>query len=259
MRRAIVIFLLLTATLAAANLKLYMADGGFQLVREYTIQEDRVRYYSVERSDWEEIPVALVDLKKTETEAQARKEVLEKQTKEVLEEETAVKQERQEIRKIPMDPGVYMLEPDEKGNDKLRIFKLGDWAMRNPKTRTLLKLVTPVPTSAISYMELPGEHSLNVMPDDHPEIYIQLSLEDSFGIVKLTPGKGIRQVERVTVEAVSKEVSEEREIVKVFSKQLTESGLFKIWPQQPLAKGEYAVIEYTEGKLDTRLWDFRIE
>ena len=87
MRRAIVIFLLLTATLAAANLKLYMADGGFQLVREYTIQEDRVRYYSVERSDWEEIPVALVDLKKTATEAQARKEVLEKQTKEVLEED----------------------------------------------------------------------------------------------------------------------------------------------------------------------------
>ncbi len=254
MRRAIAIFLLLGTSLLAANLKLYMADGSFQLVREYMVQEDRVRYYSVERSDWEEVPVSLVDLKKTDTEATARKEVLEKQTKEVLEEETAMKQERSEIRSIPMDPGAYMLE-----GGKLRVFKLGDWVMRNPKTRAVLKLVTPVPTATISYMELPGEHSLNTLPDDHPEIYLQLSLEDSFGIVKLTPGKGVRQVERVTVEAVTKEVSEEREIVKVFTKQLTESGLHKIWPQQPLPKGEYAVLEYTEGKLDTRLWDFRIE
>ncbi len=254
MRRAIAILLLLTASLAAANLKLYMADGTFQIVREYMVTEDRVRYYSVERSDWEEVPVTLVDLKKTDAEAQSRKEALEKQTKEVLEEETAMKQERSEIRSIPMDPGVYMLE-----NGKLRIFKLADWAMRNPKTKALLKLVTPVPTSSISYMELPGESSPNVLPSGTPEIYLQLSLEDSFGIVKLTPGKGIRQVERVTVEAVTKEVSEERETIKVFSKQLAESGLYKIWPQMPLAKGEYAVIEYTEGKLDTRLWDFRIE
>ena len=148
----------LTATLAAANLKLYMADGGFQIVREYMVTEDRVRYYSVERSDWEEVPVSLVDLKKTEAEAQTRKEALEKQTKEVLEEEAAMKQERSEIRSIPMDPGAYMLE-----NGKLRIFKLADWAMRNPKTKTLLKLVTPVPTASISYMEIPGETSPNIL------------------------------------------------------------------------------------------------
>ena len=36
--------------------KLVLTDGTFQIVREYSVKDDRVRYWSVERSDWEEIP-----------------------------------------------------------------------------------------------------------------------------------------------------------------------------------------------------------
>jgi hypothetical protein len=55
--------------------KLVLKDGSFQIVREYQQQGDRVRYYSVERSDWEEIPAALVDwdaTKKSEADDVAR-------------------------------------------------------------------------------------------------------------------------------------------------------------------------------------------
>ncbi len=38
-----------------------MKDGNFQLVREYKIDGDRVRYYSLDSSQWEEMPAALVD------------------------------------------------------------------------------------------------------------------------------------------------------------------------------------------------------
>src|SRR5258708_18854381 len=41
--------------------KLILKDGTFQLAREYSLEGDRVRYWSVERSQWEEIPAALVD------------------------------------------------------------------------------------------------------------------------------------------------------------------------------------------------------
>src|SRR6266481_807143 len=41
--------------------KLVLADGTIQIAREYSVQGDRVRYWSVERSDWEEIPTTLVN------------------------------------------------------------------------------------------------------------------------------------------------------------------------------------------------------
>ena len=44
--------------------RLYLKDGEYQLVREYQIQKDRVRYYSTERSQWEEIPLGTCSVKK---------------------------------------------------------------------------------------------------------------------------------------------------------------------------------------------------
>ena len=41
--------------------KLVLKDGSFQLIREYRREGDRVRYYSAERGEWEEIPAAMVD------------------------------------------------------------------------------------------------------------------------------------------------------------------------------------------------------
>src|ERR1700704_4311767 len=43
------------------GLKLMLADGTYQLVREYQRNGDHVRYYSMERGAWEELPTAMVD------------------------------------------------------------------------------------------------------------------------------------------------------------------------------------------------------
>ncbi|MES1260896.1 MAG: hypothetical protein ABUS49_04100 [Acidobacteriota bacterium] len=254
MRKLFLTALCCAATLCAANFRLYLKDGTFQLVREYKVEGDHLKFYSVERADWEEIPADLADLKRTDAEAAAKKETLDHKAQEVADEEQAAKEERAEIRKIPRDAGVYMLE-----NDRLRIFKLADAGVRNNKGRTLLKYVTPIPIVAgKSTLEMQGEHSENIVRENRPEFFLQLSLEDSFAIVKVTPQKGVRVVERITVAPVVNEVLEERDTVQTFTKQLTDSGLYKIWPQEPLEKGEYAVVEYNEGKIDARIWDFSI-
>src|SRR5215467_8946806 len=45
--------------------KLMLKDGSFQLIREYQIEGDRVRYYSLDSLQWEEMPADLVDWDKT--------------------------------------------------------------------------------------------------------------------------------------------------------------------------------------------------
>ena len=255
MRKLLFVATLFALSLTAANYKLYLKDGDFQLVREYQVDGDRVRYYSVERSDWQEMPVSLIDLKRTEAEAGERKTVLDKQAKDADDEEVAAREIRAETRKIPQDPGVYRLE-----NNELRIFNLVDAVVHNEKGLNALKKLAPIPVFAgKATLEIPAEHSSNVIKESRPEFYIQLSEFQVFGIVKLTPQKGVRVVEKLSFVAFSKELQEERTSVEIFQKQLSDNGLYKIWPQESLAAGEYAVIEYTEGKLNHRVYDFRIE
>ena len=256
MRRLLFLLPLLVLSLFAANSKLYLKDGSFHIIREYSVEGDRIRYYSIERSDWEEIPTDLVDLKRTSAEAEARKEVQEKQAKAADDESLAAKEQRDEIRKIPQDPGLYRLE-----NNQLRIFKEADWKVHNAKGRQALKILTPVGPmlNGKSTMEIAGEHASGVVADTRPEFFLQLAQIESFAIVKVTPQKEVRVVERLTTLPADAGTTEERDAVEIFSKQLTEGGLYKIWPQETMPPGEYAVIEYIEGKLNQRIWDFRIQ
>jgi hypothetical protein len=256
MRRIVVAFLTLAISLMAANLKLYLKDGDYQVVREYKVEGDIIRYYSVDRSDWEEMPVALVDLKRTEAESSAKKEKIDKQAKALGEEDEAKRELRKEILKIPTDPGVYRVVSDE-----LQVFKQADTVVHNNKGRSILKAISPVPlVPGKATIEISGEHASMVLRDEsRPEFFMQLSLQDTLSMVKLTAKDGVRIVERLRVEPVVNIVTEERDQIDVFTKQLTESGLYKIWPQDGLEKGEYALIEYEEGKANPRVWDFRIE
>jgi len=62
---------LAVAALGASG-RLYLKDGDYQIVREYQVLADRVRYFSTERGDWEEIPLELVDLERTKKDAVER-------------------------------------------------------------------------------------------------------------------------------------------------------------------------------------------
>jgi len=253
--RKLLLFLLLALPLAAANLKLYLKDGGFQIVREYQVEGDRVKFYSIERSDWEEMPVSLVDLKRTGAEAGERKAVADEEARQVADEQELLKQNRAEIRKIPTDPGLYRLE-----NNGLRIFNEIESTVHNDKGRQALKILSPLPmVTGKSTLEVQGEHSANIVTEDRPEFFLQLATAEDFAIFKLTPQKGIRLVEKISIVPVTKEIIEDPVKVQIFQKELSDSGLFKIWPQEPLEKGEYAVVEYTPQKMNQKVWDFRIE
>lgn len=256
-RKVLFLFIAAAAVLCAANFRLYMKDGAYEVVKEYKLAGDRVSFYSVDRSEWEEVPAALVDVKRTEAEAASRKETIDKAAKEISDEDAAARELQKEILQIPQDAGVYSLE-----NGTLRIFRLADAYVHNAKGRNLLSAMSPIPMiPGKATLEIAETHSMAIVKDPRPTFYFQQGINGAqFGIVKLTPKGGtVRVVEQITIMPVVKESAEERQSVEVFTKQLTDGGLFKVWPQEPLAKGEYAFVEYTEGKINARVWDFRIE
>ncbi|MBV9508338.1 MAG: hypothetical protein JO323_25385 [Acidobacteriia bacterium] len=255
MRRAIGALLLLVFTAWAANLKLYLKDGGYHLVREYQVQSDRVRFYSVERSQWEEMPLELVDLKKTQAEESTRKEELEKEAKVLSEEDKAERAIQQEVLRIPENPGVYWLEGKE-----AKVIKAAESSVHTNKGRSVLRALAPLPlVSGKATVEIPETHSLNIFTNPEQEFYIQLSDPERFGILRVKPKAGVRIVENLTIMPVTKEVVEEPEMVEIFQQQLTNDGLYKIWPKMPLTPGEYAVVEYTASKLNMQVWDFAVK
>jgi hypothetical protein len=255
MRRALIALFVATLAAFAANIKLYLKDGGFHLVREYKVETDRVRYYSVERSQWEEIPLDLVDLKRTESETADRQAQLAEEAKVVVEEEKAVREVRAEVAKIPQDPGVYYVE-----DNNVKPIKVAESKVHTNKRREVLKVLSPLPmVTGKATLELDGLHSQNLLANPEQEFYIQLSAEENFGIVKLTPDHGIRIVEKITVVPVTKEVIEEPIEVQVFRKQMTQDGLYKLWPMKPMEPGEYAVVQFTAGKTNMQVWDFAIK
>jgi hypothetical protein len=254
MRKYLLALAILACTAWAANLKLYMKDGSYHIVREYQVQPDRVHFYSVERSDWEDVPLDLVDLKRTQSEAAEREARLEEDTKVMAQEEQAERELAKEKSHIPQDPGVYWLLGNE-----VQVMKLAESSIHTNKGRAILKKLTPVPMiTGKATLEIQGANSLNVFTNPEQEFYIQLAEPERFGIAKLTAKGAVRIVENVTTLPVVDEVVEEPTMVDILKKEV-DGGLYKIWPKEKLEPGEYAVVEYTESKLNIQVWDFAIK
>jgi hypothetical protein len=247
------IVLLFACGLFAATSKLYLKDGTYQLVREYQVSGDRVKYYSVERSDWEEIPLDLVDLKRTEAEIKQHVEALEKDASEMAAEDKVEREQADELARVPQETGVYLVQG---GKLDLKLIPQAESKVVTNKKRSVLKVLSPIPMVAgKATVEIDGASSKNVISNERPEFYIRLAQEERFGIFKLKPGKGVRVVQTWSVVPVANETVEDQQEVPVFRRELAD-GLYKIWPEKPLEPGEYAVVEYTEGKRNIQVWDF---
>ena len=245
--------LMAAVCLLGATIRLYLKDGTYQLVREYQVEGDRIRFYSTDRNEWEEMPSDLIDLKKTQAEVQAREEETRANTAANAAEEKAEAEARREVEQIPKENGVYLIE-----NEKLTPIKVAESKIVTDKKRTVLRVMSPLPlVPGKATVELDGPHASTGTANREPGFYIRLSEDERFGIIKMADHKGNRVVEKLTIIPVTKESVEEPTFVDTFRKQEAD-GLFKIWPEKPMEPGEYAVVEYTEGKVNIQVWDFFI-
>jgi hypothetical protein len=249
--RIVIGLLLATLSASSATIKLYLKDGSYQLVREYRTEGDRIKYYSTERGEWEEIPLDLVDLPKTQSEVKSHEDAIREETATQAAEEKAERDAKKEVERVPVEQGVYLVE-----GESLKPIKAAEAKVVNNTRRSVLKVMSPLPiVTGKQWLEVDGLHSSNITTNPRPEFYIRLAQDERFGMVRMGEHKGNRVIEKLTIIPVTKEVVEEPDLVETFRRQVAD-GLFKIWPEKDLTPGEYAVVEYTDGKVNIQTWDF---
>ncbi len=168
-----------------ANHRLILKDGTYQVVREYEVVGDRVRYLSQERGDWEEMPANLVDWDATRkwerdhaTPQPDDASPAMKEAEEIDKEEAALRDDQKarmpEVAKgleLPDQDGVFVLDTFQ-GTPELVELVPSALSM-NQKNKHGLSTLNPLAGQKAS-IELDGAHAKVHLHVNDPAIYLSL-------------------------------------------------------------------------------------
>ena len=93
--------------------RLILKDGTYQSVTKYEIHGERVRYFSAERGEWEEVPNSLIDWDATEKFEQGRLQGAPAPEAVELDKELEAERKAEQARSPQVAPGLRL--PDEGG------------------------------------------------------------------------------------------------------------------------------------------------
>ena len=279
---SIVVVLLLSypAVHAQSTKRLILKDGSYQIATKWELKDDRVRFYSAERSDWEEIPETLVDWDATnqyERDRAAGKDTpeaiaLDKELQEAKEEEESKSPHVAPGLRLPPEGGVYALDTYLTSPELLPLDQTSGEVNKHTTHNILRGVINPVGGSRHT-IELPGPSSKVQVHASLPSVYINVDssaettedektkgLElpwDRFRIVRAQV-KGDKRIVGTLKTAVYGKSSQEQEMVPATAEQIGE-GWVKLTPKAPLEAGEYAVVEML-GKqgMNSYVWDFGV-
>ncbi|MGA8728439.1 MAG: hypothetical protein WB608_06785 [Terracidiphilus sp.] len=166
------------------NHRLILKDGTYQMVRDYQIVGDRVRYLSQERGDWEELPADLIDwdaTRKWENDHAAQPDDASPAMKEAeeLDKEEATEREQQKARmpevakglELPNQDGVFVLDTFQ-GTPELVELLPAELDLRG-KSRHGIAVLNPL-AGEKAEIDLEGEHAKVHLHVNDPSIYLSL-------------------------------------------------------------------------------------
>jgi len=244
-----------------ASQKLYLKDGTYQLVSTYEVHGDRVRYYSLERGDWEEIPQSLVDWEATK---RAQKEEEATQKKELEEGREIVEQrfEKPPENGFEIAPGVHL--PQDEGvfaYDGTRVIRLIQSTPEVVTDKRRAAFAMAVPGHLLKgqvILELPGPRAAVRLQQAQPTFYVQLpgGVGTKLDLIPVKVVKESRVVERV--EASRAGIGKPSDAPAAVELQRTQlaPGLYCLKLLHPLDPGEYALGDMAQQGSNLVLWPF---
>jgi len=261
--------------------KLVLKDGTFQLVRSYEKNGDRVRYFSLERGSWEEIPASLVDW-----DATAKAEKATTAADDALAAKIHKQEEAQNIQttldvdaSLQVGGGVF-LPPGEgmfavEGKSVIPIPQVGS-AVKTDRKNQLKRVLSPLPIiPAKQNIELDGKRATLRINSANPEFYLrELSTEDEqesglertsrqgttgpdVELLKATI-KGNKRVIESIRSMMGQELARENKTISIQQWEVAKR-VYRYTLSEPLPPGEYALAEVLPGGLNLFVWDFGVD
>jgi len=169
--------------------RLILKDGSYQLVRQYSVSGERLRYQSSERGDWEELPLDLIDWQATRRWERDQNAPADEELSPAMREARQIdREENEEVQnqkarmpevatglKLPDQEGVFALDRFE-GSAELVELVPADLNI-NAKTHKGVGTLNPLAGRNLA-LELDGAHASVHLHDQQPTLYLSLGVLD---------------------------------------------------------------------------------
>lgn len=280
---AIVLVLLISVAAFAESKRLILKDGSFQKVTKYEVVGDRVKYFSAERNEWEEIPKELIDWAATEKYEKDRaagvnaapNTSIHQVDAEEAAERAKIDAETPQVApgiKLPGYGGVFLLDVFQNQPQLAELVQAGGEINKQTGKNILRATINPIASNKQT-IEIKGAHSRVQSHVGDPFIYILVdqdqdpsnnmpaeNAKDHYKIVKLEQKGDSRVVGNITTAIYGKRKQDAR-FIDTEGEVVQGGPWVKVTPAEKLQPGEYAVVEMLgpeKKDMNLYVWDFGV-
>lgn len=247
--------------------KLILKDGSYQLVSKYQIIGNRVRYYSVERSEWEVLPKSMVDwpaTKKADREPNEKAQQIIEMARNIDMEEhpDALNVGGDASGRFGLPAGVLLPPGDGMfafNGEKVVQLKTDRAKSALNKGRFVASLIVPVPVISQKYtIYLKGKHA-PIRIDNSEPVFFYRTLSGMLPNIQLVHARvsGKKREIEFLSNYMGQKSTQANEIP--LNVQQVTPDTYRLMANQDLSPGEYvlAQVDRKHG-IDFYVWDFGI-